>query len=213
EEYRNIVGLDDVNLIEPKILSKDFNRGEVVQIALSNNQQLKSSYYEYLSAKSAHNVEKSKFSPTLSVIASANRQSNVVYLDQRDLTTKSVYLNLSVPIFQRGVEYANVSKASHERSAAKEEYEITQDNVRKEVLKSLDEYNLALEMAKSSKNLSNLAQERLSIYEKRAQKRLVDRIELLRAQIEYNERLVRKIEAEMKLVKSYYKIKYFLGEL
>lgn len=212
-EFHNLISVDDENLVEPKFVEEKFNRDEVLQTAISSNPKLKSSYYDYQAAKSAHFVEKSKMSPTVSVVASSSRQRNVVFLNQADLDTQSVYLNLSVPIFQGGVEYANIIKAGHERSAAKEEYEITRDDILRDVKKAMNDYELALDIFNSSKYMKDLSQDRLKIYKARAKRRVVDKIEYIRAQIEYNNKKIENIEAKMNLIKAQYRIKYFLGKL
>jgi outer membrane protein TolC len=120
---------------------------------------------------------------------------------------------LKVPIFQGGAEYANIYSSGHERSAAKEEYEIAKESITKEVSKALDDYDFYQEFAKSSKDLSELAKERLQIFEKRTQMKVEDRVEFLRTQIEYNQYLAQCLESSAELTKSYYKIKYYAGEL
>ncbi len=212
-DFKNVTAIEEENLLEPKAATEKFERQKVLQNAIANNQNVKSSYYNYLSAKYNHDAQKSELSPKVSVIALASRQRNVVYLNQSDLNTQSFYVNLKVPIFQGGAEYANIYSAGHERSAAKEEYEIAKESVTKEVSKALDDYDFYQEFEKSSKDLSELAKERLQIFEKRTQMKVEDRVEFLRTQIEYNQYLAQCLEASAELTKSYYKIKYYAGEL
>ena len=136
-----------------------------------------------------------------------------VYLNNQDLNSQSVFLNVSVPIFQKGMEYANVSKAGYERDSAKEELEITRENIVKEINQTLEEYYFFLEMNKTNQKLFEMAKDRSGIFNKRSELEVEDPIEVIRTMIEANDRKINYIDSQMDLVITYYKIKYFLGEI
>jgi len=217
-DYQNVVGELHENLTEPKIplaeiAEEEFSKDKVLEVALASNHNIKSYHYSYLASKAAYNAEKSNFLPKVSLTASASKQDKVVYLNNQDLNQQSVFLNVSVPIFQKGIEYANVSKAGYDRDAAKEEYEITKDNVTKEVNQALEEYRFFSEMNKTNKKLFELAQNRAQIFNKRSESKVEDPIEVIRVKIEANDRKINYIDSQMDLVITHYKIKYFLGEI
>ncbi|MES2961495.1 MAG: TolC family protein [Pseudomonadota bacterium] len=212
-DYQNIIGQLDENLITPEITEEEFTKDRILESALANNHNIKSYHYNYLASKAAYNAEQSNFLPKVSLTASASKQEKVVYLNNQDLNQQSVFLNLSVPIFQKGVEYANVSKAGYDRDAAKEEFEITRDNVIKEVNQALEEYRFFSEMNKSNKKLFELAKNRADIFIARSNLKVEDPIEVIRAKIEANDRKINYIDSQMDLVIVHYKIKYFLGEI
>ncbi len=212
-DYQNVVGQLHENLVSPEVDEEKFNETEVLESALAKNHNIKSSHYNYLASKAAYNAEKSNFLPKVSVTASANKQDKVVYLANQDLNQKSVFLNISVPIFQKGVEYANVSKARYDKEAAMEEYEITRESIAKEVNQTLEEYRFFSEMNKTNKKLFELAKNRAAIFVKRSDLKVEDPIETIRAKIEANDRQINYINSQIDLAISYYKIKYFLGEI
>lgn len=212
-DYQNIIGQLHENLTNPEITEEEFSKEKVLESALTNNHNIKSYHYSYLASKAAYNAEKSNFLPKVSVTASSSRQDKVVYLNNQDLNQQSVFLNVSVPIFQKGVEYANVSKAGYDRDAAMEEYQITKDNVVKEVNQTLEEYRFFSEMNKTNKKLFELARSRAEIFTKRSDSKVEDPIEVIRAKIEANDRKINYIDSQMDLVITHYKIKYFLGEI
>ena len=212
-DYQNVVGELHESLTKPEITEEEFSKDKVLESALTSNHNIKSYHYSYLASKAAYNAEKSNFLPKVSLTASATKQDKVVYLNNQDLNQQSVFLNVSVPIFQKGVEYANVSKAGYDRDAAKEEFEITRDNVIKEVNQALEEYRFFSEMNKTNKKLFELAGNRAQIFNKRSESKVEDPIEVIRAKIEANDRKINYIDSQMDLVITYYKIKYFLGEI
>ncbi len=212
-DYQNVIGELHENLAKPEIAQEEFSKDKVLESALTNNHNIKSYHYSYLASKAAYNAEKSNFLPKVSLTASASKQDKVVYLNNRDLNQQSVFLNVSVPIFQKGVEYANVSKAGYDRDAAREEYEITRDNIIKEVNQALEEYAFFLQMNKTNKKLFELAENRAQIFNKRSESKVEDPIEVIRSKIEANDRKINYINSQMDLVITHHKIKYFLGEI
>ena len=212
-DYQNVIGELHDNLIKPEIVEEEFGKDKVLESALANNHNIKSYHYSYLASKAAYNAEKSNFLPKVSVVASASKQDKVVYLNNQDLNSQSVFLNVSVPIFQKGVEYANVRKAGYDKDAAMEEYEITKDGVIKEVKQTLEEYRFFSEMNKTNKKLFEMAKDRAEIFNKRSKSKVEDPIEVIRAKIEANDRKINYIDSQTDLVITHYKIKYFLGEI
>ena len=212
-DYQNVIGELHDNLIKPEIAEEEFSKDKVLESALANNHNIKSYHYSYLASKAAYSAEKSNFLPKVSLTASASKQDKVVYLNNQDLNSQSVFLNVSVPIFQKGVEYANVSKAGYDKDAAMEEYEITKDGVIKEVKQTLEEYRFFSEMNKTNKKLFEMAKDRAEIFNKRSKSKVEDPIEVIRAKIEANDRKINYIDSQTDLVITHYKIKYFLGEI
>lgn len=212
-DYQNIIGEIHENLVKPSIVEEDFSKEKVISAVLSANNSVESYRYSYLASKAAYNAEKSNFLPKVSISASANKQDKVVYLNNEDLTTKSVFLNVSIPIFQKGLEYGNLSKAKYDKDAALEEYEITKESMVKEANQTLEEYKFLLEMNKTNKKLFELAKDRAEIFNKRFKSKVEDPIEVIRAKIEASERKINYINSQMDLLIMHYKIKYFLGEI
>ncbi|MES2677695.1 MAG: TolC family protein [Pseudomonadota bacterium] len=212
-DYQNVVGELHQNLTLPVINEENFDQEKIVAAVLEGNNSIKSSQYNYLASKAAYNAEKSNFSPKLSLSAAASRQDRVVYLNNQDLNSKSVFLNLSIPIFQRGTEYASLSRAGYEKEAALEEYEIAKESIVKEVSQTLEEYHFFSQMNKANKKLFEMAKSREEVFNKRLKSKVEDPIEVIRAKIETNERKINYIESQINLVITYYKIKYFLSEI
>lgn len=212
-DYKNIVGELHENLIYPQINEEKFEVNKLLESVINNNHNIKSYHYSYLASKAAYSSEQSNFLPKVSFTASASKQTNVLYLNGKNLDSQSAFVNVTIPIFQKGVEYANVSKAGYDRDAAKEEYEITRENVIKEVNQVLEEYDFFLQMNKTNKKLFELSRSRAEIFKKRSDAKVEDPIEVIRAKIEANDKKINYIDSQMNLVTTYYRIKYFLGEI
>ncbi len=211
-QYLNLVGESPKALQIPQIKEETFDEKTTLQTALSNNPNLKSYYMAYLASKSGYAIEKSAFSPSVSVVGAVNKQKNALYLNGQDFINRSVYMNVSVPIFQKGVEYSNLAKAKNESSAAREDYEAVKDELLKNLKQSLAEYDFYLKLKKSNEELVDMAQNRVDILTKRFHAGTEDVMELLRAKVELNDRRYDFTNAQMDLIVTYYKIKALLGE-
>jgi outer membrane protein TolC len=212
-DYQNLVGELNENLVKPEILVEEFDKNKILELALANNHNIKSYHYNYLANKAALNAEKANFLPKISIVASASKQDKVVYLNNQDLNSKSVFVNVAIPIFQKGFEYANTSKARYDRDIAKEEYEISKDDISKEINQAFEEYNFFFEINKTNKKLFEMSIKRAEIFKKRLKSKIEDPVEAIRAYIEANDRKINYIDSEIDLVIAQYKIKYFLGEI
>ena len=212
-EYQNAIGALHGNLIKPTVKDEHFDEKIIIQNALENNHNLKSSHFNYLASKAAYNAELSSLSPTVSLVGSVSQQQNAFYYSGQDYRNKSFYFNISVPIFQKGIEYSNISKAGHEKSAAREEFEVVKENLIKELSQAIEEYNFYRKLNNANKKLAELAKNRASILNKRFDAGVEDPIDLMRSKIELNERKTDLINSEMDLIIAYHKVKFYLSEI
>ena len=211
--YKNIVGELDEELAEVEINFEIFNKDDLISSIIARNNNLKSYQYNYLSLKNAYNAEISKLSPKVSLSASVSRQDKVFYLNNQDLTNKTIFLNISAPIFQQGNEYINIAKVKYEKESALEQYELTKKELEKEVSQTIDEYHFLFEINQLNKKLFAMAQELIIIANKKLASEVLDPIESIRIEIESSGKEIEYINSQTDLAINYYKIKYLQGEL
>ncbi len=210
-EYENIIGQLDKNLTAPLIKIEKFDEEKILQAVLTGNAAIRAKHFNYLASKQAHHAEKSNFAPKVSLTASSSKTDRVVYLNNQDLNSRSLMVNLSIPIFQRGVEYANLSKARNQREIAASEYEITKAEVVKEIKQALKEYEFFIQAFEINDKIYVMAKDNIKIFAKRA--KIEDPIEVARINIDSNEKEISYINAKIDLILAYYKIKFLLGEI
>jgi len=212
-DYINVVGKLDGDLIKPHIPKENFSEDKIVSDVLRGNKSVESSRNSYIASKYAYSAERSNLSPKVYLTGTMDKQESVIYLNNRDLTNRSLFLNLSVPLFNKGIEYSNIAKARYEKQAALEEYEIAKDDLTKEASRALSEYKFYSDINKSNKKLLKMAKKRSNIFYKRKQARVEDPIEVIKVKIDQNDREIKLINSEMDLAITYYKIKYLSGQL
>jgi outer membrane protein len=212
-DYQNAIGRLDDNLKAPDLKANLLKSDQIITTILAKNYYLQSSHYNYLASKLTYSAEKSKLLPSVSLAASISREKNVTYLQGKDLNSKVISLNVAIPIFSSGVEYANIIRAKNQSLASLKEYEIGKDNLLKESAKVIEEYQFLTKLNIANKKLSDLAQNRKNIIDKRFIAGFEDQIELMRSKLDLNERKIDYLNSEIDLNLAYYKIKYYLGEV
>lgn len=214
EEYGRIFGMIDQTLSFPPVIKAKIphDRQELMSLAMVNNHNLRSYHFKVKSSKSAVNKSRGEFSPKFEISASISEQKNVAYLGNEDLRSKEIYLNITIPIFHKGIEYFTVSKANEDLSFAKREYESNQENTIKDLNQVYNEYNFYSDLIKSHDELTNLTKDKIAKIEEQVKIGIGDIIDLYGAKLELNKILEEGLNHKTDYVASYYKLLMIIGK-
>lgn len=126
------------DLKEVNIAGKE--TGEIEDLfrsAMENNPEIKAAKYGYNAAKYNANQSKSSLSPQVNLNFEVSEQKNSLYLNNQKERDTSVYLNVTVPIFNSGQNYFDISSTSNTKK--KEQYNF--EAVKKQIYNSVIEYS------------------------------------------------------------------------
>ncbi|NBV06755.1 MAG: hypothetical protein EBS06_05925 [Proteobacteria bacterium] len=112
----------------------ELNSSQLFEIALQNNPEIKSAKHSRDSAKHQSSITKSSFSPTVKLTLSSAEEKNPLYYSNQQYHNNSAYLNLHIPIFNSGVEYANLSEANNILQREKYNLEAAQNRVKQQIV-------------------------------------------------------------------------------
>jgi outer membrane protein len=213
EEYNKIIGKNDKEVLLPTINKTKIssNKQDLVKLAISNNPYLKIYQFKIRAARSAVNKSKGKFAPTAEITASMSRQENVTYLENRDLRSEEIYLNVKVPLFQKGAEYVGVSKANKNLNFAKREYQANRENIVKDVRQTYKEFIFYGNLLKSQEGLVRLTNSRINNIADQVKVGDGDIIDLLESKLELNKILIQQLSNKADYILSYYKLLMLTG--
>lgn len=214
EEYNKIFGKIDEDLSLPIITNEKIpdNKEELKQLTVMHNPNLKTYHFKIKSAQSAVSKSKGEFSPKVEIAATMSEQENVTYLNNRDMRSEAVYLNVTVPIFQKGVEYFGVGKANKDLRFAKREYETNRENVLKDLNQTYKEYLFYDDLIKSHDELTDLTKSRITKIEEQVKIGRGDVIDLYGAKLELNKILEEGLNHKTDYILSYYKLLMLIGK-
>ncbi|QKX02136.1 TolC family protein [Wolbachia endosymbiont of Dirofilaria (Dirofilaria) immitis] len=128
---------------------------ECLQLAKTNNLSLKAAVYKKRAARMAAIAETSKWLPSLNLNASKNLNESVS-LDTL-LGTTSITFTLDVPIFKRGINTFNISKARMNAKKSVYDYYETVKNIEREVTNAWNNVLTAKAMIKASQKAEKAA--------------------------------------------------------
>ena len=215
QEYDNYIGRVDFNLELSKLDNVDFPNNEVefFNQAVRSNSNLQKYKHIINSTKAILKQKRGSFSPNIELTASLSEQESVTYLNNRDLRTESLNLNISIPLFQKASEYFNLNKAHKEVVFAKNEYDKIYNDLRRDSKQIYKEYNFYKEMINENTILFNLTKDRITSLNEQIRLGVGDVIDLLNAKIELQALEEQQIEYQISYFLSYYRILLYLNLL
>jgi adhesin transport system outer membrane protein len=208
-EYEKIIGEIDEDLSYPNINKDEIskNRQELIEIAVRNNPNLQNYAFKVKSAKSAVNQSKGKFSPIVEISASMSEEQNVTYLaNNSDLRSESVFLNVKIPLFQKGTEYYSMDKARKDLKFSQREYHANKVKIIKEVKQAHEEFIFYENLIKSQEELVDLTNNRIVKVQEQVEVGSGDIIDLLEIKLELNKILSQQLNNQADYIFSYYKL-------
>lgn len=212
EEFRKIFGEIDNKVVLPYISEKTTFQEEELQKLAVFNPILRSYFFKIKAAKHALNKRKGEFSPKVELYSSMSEQRNVTYLSNRDLRSEALYLNLKIPIFQKGTEYFGYSQAKENLKFATREYQSNKENTIKDLNQTHREFLFYQDLIKSHSELVQLTKSRIQKIKEQVKVGRGDVIDLYSARLELNNILEEELVHKTDYVLSYYKLLMLIGK-
>ncbi len=130
--YQRDVGYVPDRLVEPQPLAVPLkSSADAAQLAAANNPQLIYTMFYAAAAKDNVVLAFAALMPTVSAQAQALREDNTAFAQQRNIGAEAL-LNVSIPIYQGGAEYAAIRQARQTEQQARK----TVDDTRRQVIQS-----------------------------------------------------------------------------
>lgn len=153
--YTKTIGQPPIDVSIPLIpIEINGSSDELINIALANNPIIKIAEYNFNSAKDDITIQKSSLLPQLSAFASKERQQGLLTSSARTTITDSdtVGINLAIPIYQAGSEYAGVRQAKHIAGRNSYNLSIARNEVKEAVIKAFHDFRVAQSLIESNQS-------------------------------------------------------------
>lgn len=159
QNYLEIVGRIDANLDINSIANLlDIDSIDlIVETALENNHTILQEELKLKQSKSEYHRAKGKFAPEANIVFQRQNQENMAYINNRDLDNTSYYLEVSLPIFQKGSEYFEIKKTSSNVQLSETKLSLSRSNIETEIINKFNQINF-------SKNLLDQLEQKLWLY-------------------------------------------------
>jgi len=192
--------------------SFDYSIGydEILEAALQKNPQYQAAKSNYEMSRNNLTFTKTNFLPELFLNAEWGREETTEVSSQ---TAASVSLNLRVPLFQSGVEYASHREANYKVNEAKFTLNDVKDTLMQQTMNTYDEFLSSKSLIVSSRAYRDAAKLTLDstvAEEKVGKSTLVDVLDRRR---EYFDTEISFLRNKTNVITYYYTIRLLMGEL
>ena len=180
---------------------------ELKIIAQNNNPALKEKILNIKARSSEVKVQSGKLLPKISLNLQYDDQNSSQFFGGQSVTNKVISLNFKIPIFQKGTEYAALSRAKKERHLAHLEKKLNLEKITKDLMLSYSKYNSLLENIILLKNSISLSSESFILIKERLKQQDISKLDVL---LQESALIAMKVEAlnlQIERSKHYFKIK------
>jgi outer membrane protein TolC len=200
----------DDNYIE--IVENNFKKNEILE-KINQNFLLQSKYIKYHLSLDDIDSKTSEFLPKISLIANISKQKNNLYSANREINNRSIMLNFSIPIFQKGFEYIDYKSSKNQSEMILDEYEIYKSYIKNELKKTAEDIDFSLENLKICNEIINFLEEKNHILQTKLNAKIIDVIDFYRGEISLELQRIAQNKLQNILLSSRYKILGLVGEI
>ncbi len=200
----------DTIMLDSVVLPETFE--EMLDIALKNNPSLVASKYNAEASKYGVTKAYSVIMPKVSANAQF-RRSDLPKNSSNTTDSDTYTVNLTIPIFQSGAEYADIFKSQHQAKKGDYDYKESERQVRELAVKVWNQYKVSQAVIKSSNEAIAAQEKALAGVREEAKVGTRTTLDVLNEQLVLFNAQVRKRNATKDLVESVYSILQLMGSL
>lgn len=179
----------------------------------TRNPQVKAQKLNVKSKSSGVIAEAGKFAPKVSLYLKYEDQKASQFFNGRSVTNRLIYLNVEIPIFQSGTEYASLSKARKEKQIAQLQEKLASEEVQNQLKMEYQKFNSIDQSLESIQDIIIMSEKSLNLSKDRLKKQDISRLDVLLQESELIEMQIQKLSLELTKQMSYFKIKEIINEI
>jgi outer membrane protein len=204
--YVALIGEQQDHLSEPKWPTALFNIQEEHKKAGAKNQGLQKLYFLQKSARADLAGTKGALLPKAKLVGSYKKQKEVLYLGNKDVDTTLYYVDVSLPIFEKGQRFVQIGKANNQFELTKKEYEFAKESILKDLKSTIQTYHANRELVGAYWELQKMASRKLRRLKYQLRLGATDKLAVLTTKQEVNSINARVLTLRKELFLDYYKV-------
>ena len=212
-QYLHVVGILPENLEKPNAATKSIpnNLDEAISIGAKNNKDVFMAYINSKAAAQNLKISISKLLPSVDLIASITKTHPSLTANNR--LDKTIALQASIPIFQGGTEYTNISSSSYDKEKAKFLHLQAIDKMNTDIQTAWTQLNTTRATLDSSKSAENAAKMALEGVTEEAKIGLKTTLDVLNAEQEFYNNRLNSLNANYQHIINGYQLLAVIGKL
>jgi outer membrane protein TolC len=200
-------------LSRPFVHSDLKNLDDTLILAQRQNPKVKSTQHALKAAKTAVIAESGKVLPKVSLSFQHEHQQSSYYFNGEPITNKVIYLDITIPIFQSGSEYAGIAKANKQKQIANLEHKLAIEELEKKVREEYTKFTSLKESLTTFGEVLKGAIQSLKLAESRFNKKDLSQMDYLLKKIEISEVEKQAIATECDMLTSWFVLRSLEGEV
>jgi outer membrane protein len=200
-------------LSRPFVHSELKNLDDTLILAQKQNPKVKSAQHALKAAKTAVIAESGKVLPKVSLSFQHEHQQSSYYFNGEPITNKVIYLDITIPIFQSGSEYAGIAKANKQKQIANLEHKLAIEELEKKVREEYTKFTSLKASLTTFGEVLKGAIQSLKLAESRFNKKDLSQMDYLLKKIEISEVEKQAIATECDMLTSWFVLRSLEGEV
>lgn len=200
-------------LSRPLVHSNLKNLDDTLILAQKQNPKVKSAQHALKAAKTAVMAESGKVLPKVLLSFQHEHQQSSYYFNGQTITNKVIYLDINIPIFQSGSEYAGIAKANKQKQIANLENKLVVEELEQKVRAEYTKFTSLKESLRTFSDVLKSAIQSLKLAESRFNKKDLSQMDYLLKKIEISEVKKQAIATECDMLMSWFTLQSLINEM
>lgn len=193
--------------------SNYLNQIDIAEVAFNNNPDLQAQLYSYGAAKFESFAAKAALAPSVSLVYQINEDRKSIYFNNQSQTDNSIFINVHIPLFSAGTEYADIGYTQNKEQQEKYNLQATRKKVAELAMLYLNDMNNLNSRYNSAMELEQANQIYVYSVEKEEKFGTKSIIDLLLAKSQLHQSQVEKINNYYDYIVAIFKIEGLLGNI
>lgn len=211
--FENLVKNPAHDLSDPIITDDLENIEQLLALAKQHNPKIKSSEHNLKAARMAIIGEKGKLLPKASVYLQHEDQKSSYYFGGSAIKNDAVYLDVTIPIFQSGLEYSAISKANKQQQIAELENRLANEDSQNQIRAAYQQFIALKQSLGNFEQALENSSKSLKLTEERFNKKDLGQIELLLKKIDVAEIKKQTLIIKYDMLLSYFRLKAVINQI
>ena len=149
--YQQQVGIPPENImLDTSLFNVDQGKEEILAFSLKNNPNITYAQFNLKAFELQKNINLAKMLPTIDLSAAIQQTKTITHYTGKDQSlpytnNKILGLTMTIPIYQKGMEYSQVRQAKAKSASSRYSLKSTKDQITQKVTAALSQYNFSKE--------------------------------------------------------------------
>lgn len=211
--FENLVK-NEANDLQDPIINEDWqNFDQLLTLAKQQNPRIKASEHSLKAAQTAVFAERGKLLPKALVYLQHEDQKSSYYFGGSAIKNDAIYLDVSIPIFQSGLEYSAIAKAGKQKQIAELENRLANEDSENQIRAAYQKFIALRQSLGNFEQVLDNSIKSLKLTEERFKQKDLGQIEFLLKKIDVAEITKQTLIIKYDMLVNYFRLKAIINQM